>query len=315
MDTELKYIVYITINLCNGKFYIGYHETNPNVFDGYIGCGIYRQSNANKDFPLHKAVRKYGYENFKRTTLVIFPHTEEGKKQASALETVLVNEAMIKSKSTYNIAVGGLGGSNIDTYKRVYMFDLNGNYLRSFQSSREAAFYIDPKNIDNTRQAIKNNCQGLTNSSNGYFWSYKKEFIGFENKKLSPVSQYTLSGKFLRHFKSISEAEHLLELNAIYQAINKKGQCGGYQWRYYDGSTNDIAPLMNNKSKFDTIAINMFDKEGNLIKSYESINQCVKEHSEFDKSQIMRVLKKIIKTHKGYSFKFKDEDIVSFNQK
>ena len=38
----MKYIVYITINLCNGKFYIGVHRTNPEVFDGYIGNGIYR---------------------------------------------------------------------------------------------------------------------------------------------------------------------------------------------------------------------------------------------------------------------------------
>lgn len=36
---ELKYIVYITINLCNGKFYIGVHKTNPEVFDNYIGLG------------------------------------------------------------------------------------------------------------------------------------------------------------------------------------------------------------------------------------------------------------------------------------
>ena len=63
---ELKYIVYITINLCNGKFYIGVHKTNPEVFDNYIGLGIYRQSNATRDYPLHKAVRKYGYKNFKK---------------------------------------------------------------------------------------------------------------------------------------------------------------------------------------------------------------------------------------------------------
>ena len=42
---ELKYIVYIT----NGKFYIGVHKTNPEVFDNYIGLGIYRQSNATGD--------------------------------------------------------------------------------------------------------------------------------------------------------------------------------------------------------------------------------------------------------------------------
>lgn len=47
---KLKYIVYITINLCNGKFYIGVHKTNPEVFDNYIGLGIYRQSNATGDY-------------------------------------------------------------------------------------------------------------------------------------------------------------------------------------------------------------------------------------------------------------------------
>jgi len=39
---ELKNIVYITVNLCNSKFYFGVHRTNPEVFDGYIGSGIYR---------------------------------------------------------------------------------------------------------------------------------------------------------------------------------------------------------------------------------------------------------------------------------
>lgn len=57
---ELKYIVYVTVNLCNGKLYFGVHRTNPDIFDGYIGCGIYRQSNAIKKYPLHTAVKNMG---------------------------------------------------------------------------------------------------------------------------------------------------------------------------------------------------------------------------------------------------------------
>ena len=70
---EIKYILYITINLCNGKFYIGVHKTNPDVFDGYIGNGIYRENQAkNRKEPFCKAVLKYGYKNFQRTTIQIF---------------------------------------------------------------------------------------------------------------------------------------------------------------------------------------------------------------------------------------------------
>jgi hypothetical protein len=42
----MKYIVYLTTNLeskINGlnRIYVGVHETeNPEVFDGYIGCGV-----------------------------------------------------------------------------------------------------------------------------------------------------------------------------------------------------------------------------------------------------------------------------------
>ena len=303
----MKYIVYITINLCNGKFYIGVHRTNPNTFDGYIGCGIYRASQATKDYVLHKAVRKYGYENFKRTIIKIFPDNEEGRKQAFELEAILVNETLLKSKSTYNTALGGSTTENL--MKTVYMFDLNGNYLRSFKSAREAAAYIQPDNQDNARAAIKNNCLGTTSSSYGYFWSYTKEFT-YKNERVKEVAQYTINGKFLRTFKSITEAEVALSLNDITQAIYKKGSAGGYQWRYFEGDTSDIPTLVNVKTKNLFLPIIMFDKSGKIIKKFDCVKQCVNEYPELSASQINRVLNKTIKSHKGYTFKYQDDDIV-----
>ena len=303
----MKYIVYITINLCNGKFYIGVHRTNPNTFDGYIGCGIYRASQATKDYVLHKAVRKYGYENFKRTIIKIFPDNEEGRKQAFELEAILVNETLLKSKSTYNTALGGRETENL--MKTVYMFDLNGNYLRSFKSAREAAAYIQPDNQDNARAAIKNNCLGTTSSSYGYFWSYTKEFT-YKNECMKEVAQYTINGKFLRTFKSITEAEVALSLNDIAQAIYKKGSAGGYQWRYFEGDTSDIPTLVNVKTKNLFLPIIMFDKSGKIIKKFDCVKQCVNEYPELSASQINRVLNKTIKSHKGYTFKYQDDDIV-----
>lgn len=305
----MKYIVYITINLCNGKFYIGVHRTNPEIFDGYIGCGIYRASQATKDYTLHKAVRKYGYENFKRTIIKIFPDTEDGRKQAFELEAILVNETLLKSKSTYNSALGGRESATEDLMKTVYMFDLKGNYLRSFKSARDAASYIQPENQNSARAAIKNNCLGQTQSSFGYFWSYTKKFT-YSNEKIREIAQYTINGKFLRTFKSITDAEVSLSLNSIQQAIIKKGSAGGFQWRYYEGDNSDIPTLVNVKTKNHFLPIIMYDKSGNIIKEFDCVKQCVSEYPTLSASQINRVLNNTIKSHKGYVFRYKDDDIV-----
>ena len=59
MEKDNKYyLVYITTNLINGKFYIGVHETH-NLNDGYLGSGKI----------LRNSVYYHGKENFKREIL------------------------------------------------------------------------------------------------------------------------------------------------------------------------------------------------------------------------------------------------------
>jgi len=313
---ELKYIVYITVNTVNGKFYFGVHETNPEVFDGYIGDGVYRQSNANDNRAFHKAVRKYGYDKFKRTTIKIFPHTEEGLKAAFDFEAEIVNSTLLKSKTCYNTALGGQGAPRPDIRKTVYMFDLNGNYLRSFKSVKDAAVYLQTDNINSSCKSIRNNCLGKTQSSLGYFWSYKKEFTYKKPELWKKIAQYTLSGKFIRTFNNIAEAEETLQISTINQAIRKNYACGGYQWKYFEGEIPlEIPKYISTCNKNLIIPILMFDLNNNLIKEYNSVKECIKDNTDknFSTGQINRVIKNIIKSHKGYVFKYKDDDIVSLD--
>ena len=76
----MNYIVYLTLNKINNKFYIGVHQTTDLAFDGYLGCGIY----ANKpktykkcETPIKAAVSKYGPKNFHRITLRVFDNIED----------------------------------------------------------------------------------------------------------------------------------------------------------------------------------------------------------------------------------------------
>lgn len=47
----------------------------------------------------------------------------------------------------------------------------------------------------------------------------------------------------------------------------------------------------------------MLDKNGEVIKTYNSVNECAKENN-LSSSQINRVLKNIIRSHKGFKFKY-----------
>lgn len=298
-----KYIVYITINLCNGKFYIGVHKTNPETFDGYIGLGIYRQNQANQNYPFHRAVRKYGYENFKRTIIQIFPNTEEGMQAAYNLEAALVNKTLLKSKSVYNIQVGGYGGTGY-TKKEVYQFALNGNFIKKWNSVKEASMTLNISHIDTV-------CRGERDSAGGFFWSYEKKFNYIPYNNSRRISQYTPSGKYIRSWDSEKEAQQELGLVNIHTAIKMKRLCGGYQWRDYTDETTDIEPFYDKRklSKVFKSPIEQYDKDNNLIKVWNTVDDL--ELAGFKKDYVRNVIKGRQNTYKGYIFKLQDSDIVS----
>lgn len=308
---ELKYIFYITVNSINGKFYFGVHRTNPQVFDGYIGCGIARQSQATLDIAFHRAVKKYGYDNFKRTTIKVF----DTKEEAYEFEKLIVTPTLLKSKQCYNTTIGGIGGGNEIQKKTVYQFDLNGNFIRSYKSARDAAMTVSPDNQDTIRASIKNCCLGTSYSSCGFFWSYYKEFIKKEdyqnniNRRKNKIAQYTLSGKFLRYYDNITEARNATGLRNLYSSIRGECSIGGFQWRYYTGDDSDIPPFESTVTMYRTKPIICTDSNG-IETEYASIKKCIEINPEFSSKGIKNVIRGINKTHKGYKFRWKDEDIV-----
>lgn len=150
-----------------------------------------------------------------------------------------------------------IGGWN---KREVHQYDLSGNYVASYPSAIEAASAIG-KSISSDISCCIN---GRTLSAGGYFWRpYKIEFIDISNYKVlktqngariydmspkgkakrrkghgKPVNQYSLEGKYLNTYDSVTSAGDAL--GGYHSGINKccsksspKYQtAGGYLWEY-----------------------------------------------------------------------------------
>ena len=118
-----KQFFFLSTNKINNKIYIGVHETeNPNIFDGYIGCGVYKHQPSTYMYPktpFQYAVKKYGVDAFERVVLFIYDDEISAYKK----EAELVDLNFIKQAHVYNACIGGDIAHN---YKKLYQFDLTG---------------------------------------------------------------------------------------------------------------------------------------------------------------------------------------------
>jgi len=88
----MRYTVYRTTCLANGKVYVGAHKTE-NPADNYLGSGKL----------ITAAIRKYGRDAFAKVVL----HDFASEAEMWAMEEALVTKAFVARPDTYNLRVGG----------------------------------------------------------------------------------------------------------------------------------------------------------------------------------------------------------------
>ena len=292
----MNYIVYKTTNIINGKIYIGVHKTkDPNIFDGYIGLGVYRQNDAKQSYPFHQAVRKYGYENFKREVIKIFPYTTRGMKQAYRLENKIVNEDFIKRDDTYNIRIGGLYNNDIIS-KKVVQYDLDGNFIKVWKSGAEARRELNISDLYNALNGKSKHC-------GGYQWRYyidKSSLENIEPIKDKAVYQFDLQGNFIKVYKNIKLAAESINNNLNTRSVinnvcmKRSNSAYGYYWSY--------------KRRFDYnnpySAVAAYNDEGELLYIFNKLKDAAEFIDQSNGSNILSCIKGIYKHCKGYRWRY-----------
>lgn len=302
----MKYIVYLTTNKVNNKIYIGVHKTeNPEVFDGYLGCGAYvnKPSSYNKGKThLHNALLKYGCSAFYRTTLKVFDNLED----ALDLEAWLVTESFVKRPDTYNMVVGG-GNLPILT-KPIYQFNLQGVLIKKWDSIKSITKYY---NVSKDRITM---CVKDKRSFNNYFWSEINK-INISDYRLSYrgcVFQYNKDGILLNTFSSASEAALKLDITreAISNAVFNRTTCCGYYFLRVD---EDINKLINDKSSklmINTTPVYRYLEDGSFDKEYSSITEACKDTKKANHGNIIRAIKNN-KTCAGFKWSYEKSKMIS----
>lgn len=198
------YLMYKTMNLINGKIYIGVHSTTD-INDGYLGSGKH----------LKRAIKKYGITNFKREVLQFF----ESIDLMYEMEAKIVNDDFIKREDTYNMKIGGQGGwkhvnATMSAEQRCAISKLGGSSvnnprfhgkkhtdhtkdkLSKLQTENPSYSFLGKRHTDKTKEIIgiknRERQKGERSSQRGTCWITN----GNANKKikLGDLDDYIIDG-------------------------------------------------------------------------------------------------------------------------
>lgn len=266
-NNTIKYIIYLTMNIVNGKYYIGVHKTDtPWIFDGYIGCGawINSASSYNKGkCPLHAAILKYGTSNFKRVTIAVYDSLEEALQK----EKEIVNYEFIKQSSNYNATIGG--GCPPLLNKKINQFSLKGEFIKTWESETEIISYYNCKT--QFSEVIKNK-----RNFAGSFWTFEEvKTINVSEYQATSIrgfiDQYDLNGNYITSYKSVNIASQKLdiEFKKLNSAVFKQKPCEGY---YFLKSGIDVNSIFcrSMKRQANKHPIYRYLKTGEFDKGYQT---------------------------------------------
>lgn len=190
---------------------------------------------------------------------------------------------------------------NLFLSKKVYQYDLQGNFIQEFDSLHKA-FQSSGVQI----YSINKCCNKEYKNAGNFIWRfYKKNKLNLE-EELAKIKCYNLKGEFLKYYSSITEASEDTGVSngSISAACRKETNRGGkFQWRYIQDET----PVKYIPIKL----VCQYDLNDNLIQIFPSV---------LNASDILKVnrkpIEKCLKNNSGIAYNYKwryKEDYGGFN--
>lgn len=224
----MKWIVYLTINTVNNKIYCGVHKTeNPDVFDGYIGYGVYVNQPSSYNHPktlFQQAVHKYGPSKFIRHILKVYDNEDD----AYNLESTIVDDRWVSNMKTYNTTKDNYI-CPITKQGNIYQYNLNGELIGVFQHTAQAA-----QKLDVDRDSIIAAAYSQRPYMDCYFLKNNVDISTIKEKAHKHIYRYLLDGTFDKEFKSIKDIVN------VYPSKLKNAIINGIKYNEYLWSNEKV---------------------------------------------------------------------------
>ena len=244
--------IYKIENSINGKVYIG---QSTNIFyrlRNHIS-ETFNPNSRSYDSPIHRAIRKYGIENFTFEIIDFCLNKEELDEE----ETYWIQkyDSYING---YNATMGGEGVLRINKEDIYLLWDKG-------MSVAEIA-----NETGRGKDSVIRILDGYKNYTNEE--SYKRGRKACGELLGRKIKQYDLDGNYIATYSSITDAAKKFntDTSVICSALSGKNKSAfGFQWRYEE---DDHPGLYNGTRAYQKKAIVQLDKDKNFIAEYESIS-------------------------------------------
>ena len=250
----------------------------------------------------YKALRKYGIENFNYEIIEEFEFFDQ--ELLNLLECYYIDCFNSLVPNGYNMVPGGSNGAGLTKGKKVLQYDLKGNFIAEYQSASQASAIT---NICHSE--ICACCREECLRTKNFQWKYAdsnkiiQDISNLIPKSTEAIWQYDLEGNFIQEFSNFNEASKNIKVSKSSLCKCLKGQtntCSGYKWSYANQPILKTGKQHRNGKK-----VGQYDKQGNLIKIYNSALEASKE-TGVSNANIGSVCKGKRKTAGNYYWKFID---------
>lgn len=208
--------IYIIENKINGKKYVG--KTEKSIDERIRDHFILADKKGDKYFAIHKALNKYGKNNFKIKSFV-FPIKTLNEK-----EKQFIKDLKSKIPCGYNMTDGGEGGSFPGKKNGMYGKKLSEDHKNSLMN-----FLVGHKCSEETRKKMSLN--------NGMLHRKHKKISKIKMRKNNPENKKVICIETNKIYVSAKEAYRQTKISNVCIGMACRGiykTAGKLHWRFYE---------------------------------------------------------------------------------